>query len=382
MIENIKAKYIELFENKPLLVRAPGRINLIGEHTDYNNGFVLPAAIDKEAVFAIQTNGMNKFRLYAFDIEQYFETEQIEPVSQEYSWANYLIGVLAQFKKQGILIKGVDCVFGSDIPIGAGLSSSAALECGFAIGLNKILHARLSDFKLVQLAQKAEHEYAGVMCGIMDQFTSIFGRYDHVIKLDCRSNTHEYYQFDMNDYVIALVDTKVKHELASSEYNQRRMECEKGIQFLKEAGHEVNSLRDVSLELIDSYKNKLDPVIYKRCRYVITENQRVLDACKALGEKDFVKFGQLMYDSHKGLKNEYEVSCNELDLLVDLTKKMDFVYGSRMMGGGFGGCTINLIDKKKKFTFLDDISLAYKNQTNIEPEIYFVNISDGGKILN
>jgi len=381
MIKEIKAKHIELFHDQPLLIRAPGRINLIGEHTDYNEGFVLPAAIDKEAVFAIQFNKLSTFRFYAFDLEQYFETEQIKPAPKEFHWANYLLGVLAQFEKQGTQIKGVDCVFGSNIPIGAGLSSSAAIECGFAIGLNEILQTGFSDFKLVQMAQKAEHEYAGVLCGIMDQYASVFGKKNHVIKLDCRSNTHQYFPFGMKNYVIALADTKVKHDLASSAYNQRRIECENGVQFLKNKGHKINALRDVSQELIESYKYKLDPAVYKRCHYIIKENKRVQNACIALEKNDFNRFGILMYDSHDGLKNEYEVSCNELDLLVDLTKNMDYVYGSRMMGGGFGGCTINLIRKGEELRFKDLVTKEYLYETGISPNVYFVKISDGGNIL-
>lgn len=381
MFEEIKAKYIELFQAKPLLIRAPGRINLIGEHTDYNEGFVLPAAIDKEAVFAIQFNELNTFRFYAFDLEQYFETEQIKPAPKEFHWANYLLGVLAQFEKQGVQIKGIDCVFGSDIPTGAGLSSSAAIECGFSIGLNEILQTGFTNFQLVQMAQKAEHEYAGVMCGIMDQFASVFGKKNHVIKLDCRSNTHQYFPLGMKNYTIALADTKVKHDLASSAYNQRRMECERGVQFLKDKGHKINALRDVSKELIESYKNNLDPTVYMRCHYVINENQRVQDAGIALEMNDFNKFGMLMYDSHQGLKNEYKVSCNELDLLVDLTKNMDYVYGSRMMGGGFGGCTINLIRQGEELQFKDIVTKEYFDETGISPNVYFVKINDGGNVL-
>jgi galactokinase len=381
MIEEIKTKFIELFQSQPLLIRAPGRINLIGEHTDYNEGFVLPAAIDKEAVFAIQFNELNTFRFYAFDIEQYFETGHIQPAPGKFHWVNYLMGVLAQFKKQGTQLKGIDCVFGSNIPIGAGLSSSAAIECGFAIGLNSMLQTGFSDFKLVQMAQKAEHEFAGVLCGIMDQYASVFGKKNHVIKLDCRSNTHQYFPIEINNVVITLADTKVKHDLASSAYNQRRLECESGVNFLKDKGHKINALRDVSEELIKSYKYKLDPAVYKRCHYIISENQRVQDACNALEKNDFNKFGILMYNSHEGLKNDYEVSCKVLDLLVDLTRKMDFVYGSRMMGGGFGGCTINLIRQGEELQFKDIITKEYLNKTGITPDIYFVNISDGGNIL-
>ncbi len=378
----IRNKFISLFGNTPILISAPGRINLIGEHTDYNDGFVLPAAIDKKVTFAIASNNSRKFRFYASDIDQHYETKNVQPAPYEFQWTNYLLGVLAQFENEGVELSGVDCVFESDIPIGAGLSSSAALECGFAYGLNKLLNAGFSDYQLVQMAQKAEHEYAGVMCGIMDQYASIFGKKDHVFQLDCRTHEHSYFRFEMKDYIIALVDTKVKHELASSKYNQRRKECETGVRFFKKINPGIQALRDVNLDMLEQYKNDLDPIIYKRCNYVVSENHRVIDACEAIEQHDFHRFGELMCQSHDGLKNQYKVSCKELDILVELTKSLDYVHGARMMGGGFGGCTINLIDRNEATTFQQEINDEYFKKTGIEPDFYFVNPDDGVQMMN
>jgi len=377
----IRNKFLEIFSKDPLLISAPGRINLIGEHTDYNEGFVLPAAIDKTAVFALAANKIKKYRFYAFDLNLYFETETIQPVSGEYHWANYLLGVLDQFTKAGITTTGIDCVFGSTIPVGAGLSSSAAIECGFAFGLNQLFESGFDKYQLVRMAQKAEHKYAGVMCGIMDQYASVFGKKDHVFRLDCRSNQHEYFSFKMEKYVIALVDTKVKHELASSAYNERREQCDEGVSILKQFDLSINSLRDVNQSFIQLHKTALHPVTFKRCHYVIKENERVNQACNSLEKNDLSEFGSFMYSSHEGLRYEYEVSCRELDILVELTKDLDFVYGSRMMGGGFGGCTINLLKKERKHEFGQLISERYTAKTGIIPNIHFVAINDGVSFL-
>jgi len=373
----ILEKFNQLYNKQPLIIEAPGRINLIGEHTDYNDGFVLPAAINKKVTFAIASNNSRKFRFYASDLDQHYETKNVQPASYKFQWANYLLGVLAQFENEGVDLNGVDCVFESDIPIGAGLSSSAALECGFAYGLNKLLNAGFSDFQLVKMAQKAEHEYAGVMCGIMDQYASVFGKKDHVLRLDCKYIEHEYFPFKMNNLVIALCNTQIKHELASSEYNLRREECKKGVKVLQKMDSTINALRDVDEAMMLKYKDSFDPLTFKRCYYVVKENERVIKACNALEESDFNAFGKLMYQSHDGLQNEYEVSCNELDLLVDLTRDLDFVLGARMMGGGFGGCTINLIQKNKKDEFQKMIIEEYQLKTGITPIIYFVKISNG-----
>ncbi len=373
----IQNKFKELFSENPLIVRSPGRINLIGEHTDYNDGFVFPAAIDKEICFAVAVNDMGKFRFYAYDLNEHFELEVDKLAKTETSWANYLLGVLAQYKKVGYQIKGIDCVFGGDIPMGAGLSSSAAIENGFAFALKEIYGFDVSKMDMVKMAQKAEHEYAGVMCGIMDQFASMNGKENNALKLDCRSLDFEYANINLTDYVIVLCDTKVKHELASSEYNTRRKECEAGVKILQKYNESITALRDVSIEFLQKHKKEFDPVVYKRCEYVVKENKRVEKAFAALKQNDMKSFGELMYQSHEGLRDDYEVSCKELDILFTLARKSSYVIGARMMGGGFGGCTINLVKKKNIEAFSEIIKTGYVQTTGVEPEIHMVKIVDG-----
>lgn len=382
LISAILKKFNDLFNTTPILINAPGRINLIGEHTDYNDGFVLPAAIDKSIVFAMAENNVGVHRFYSLDFDDYHETSNISMKAQRPLWAQYLIGVITQFLKKGKVIKGIDCVFGGDIPIGAGLSSSAALECGFAFGLNHIYNFNYDDFTLVKMAQKAEHEYAGVMCGIMDQYASVFGQKDQVFRLDCRTNKHLYFNFKMDDFLMVLVDTKVKHQLASSEYNVRREECEAGVSYMRNYDTKIKSIRDINRVLLEEHKIGMDSIVYKRCSYVISENERVLEACEALEQNNFTKFGDLLYKSHKGLKDEFEVSCRELDILVDITKNMEEVLGSRMMGGGFGGCTINLIYNSDKEKFVKKVGDDYLKQTDIYPDFYFVKPDDGVRLIN
>ncbi len=383
LLQALKEKFLTTFESQPSLYRAPGRINLIGEHTDYNNGFVLPAAIDKAIYFATGKNMLHKLRLYSVDYDEYCEIGLNELKKTETHWANYLIGVAVQFQKRGLTPGGIDCVFGGDIPQGAGLSSSAALECGFAICLNDQYNFGIADSELILMAQKAEHEYAGVMCGIMDQFASIFGKKNHVMKLDCRSLDYEHYPFTTSDADIILCDTKVKHSLASSEYNIRRAECEKGVEIIQHKYSHIQSLRDVKPQMLEEVKTLMDQNVYLRCHYVIHEILRVENACQALLRNDFTTFGKLMYETHHGLSKEYGVSCRELDILVDIALRDTQMLGSRMMGGGFGGCTINLVRKEGTKKFISTVEKEYKKKTNIETEIYRVKIADGaGKIVN
>ncbi|MEN8122672.1 MAG: galactokinase [Bacteroidota bacterium] len=381
-IDSIKNKFKELFSNNPLLVRSPGRINLIGEHTDYNDGFVFPAAIDKEVHFAVAINDMSKFRFYAFDLDESFELEVDQLDKTKTSWANYLLGVAAQYKKAGHVIKGVDCVFGGDIPMGAGLSSSAAIENGFAFALKELFGFKVSRMDMVKMAQKAEHEYAGVMCGIMDQFASMNGKENSALKLDCRTLDFEYANIDMASYGIVLCDTNVKHELASSEYNTRRKECETGVEILQKYNENIAALRDISIEFLEKHKAEFDPVVYKRCEYVVKENNRVEKAFAAIHNSDIEELGRLMYKSHEGLRDEYEVSCSELDVMYTIARKSDYVIGSRMMGGGFGGCTINLVKIENIEDFSETIRVGYMQTTGIEPEIHIVKITGGTGILN
>ncbi len=377
----IEKKFRELFGSEPLMVRSPGRINLIGEHTDYNDGFVFPAAIDKEVHFAVAANDLGKFRFYANDLEERFEMKVEDLKISDTRWANYLLGVAAQFKRSGYEIKGIDCVFGGDIPLGAGLSSSAAIENGFGFALNEIYGFGESRMDMILKSQKAEHEYAGVMCGIMDQFASMNGKKDHALKLDCRSLDYEYANIDLKDYDIILCDTRVKHELASSEYNTRRKECETGVNILKKYDDKIIALRDVTPGLLSAHRNEFDPVVYKRCNYVVQEDLRVEEAFDALKHNNIKRFGELMYLSHEGLRDEYEVSCKELDLLFDIAKRSDDVLGARMMGGGFGGCTINIVKKEKTETFSKEIEKEYFSKTGTELKIYKVRIVDGTGLI-
>ena len=377
----LKEKFFKLYNSTPLIVRSPGRINLIGEHTDYNEGFVLPAAIDKEMVLAVAKNNTDSCRLYSVDYDESAEFNLKELKPSDVAWANYILGVADQLQKAGYSIEGFDCVFGGDIPMGAGLSSSAALECGTAYALSQLFGHSIERTQLAKFAQKAEHTFAGVQCGIMDQFASVMGKKDHAIRLDCRSLEFSYFPIKLRNYQVVLCDTQVKHSLASSEYNTRRKECEQGVATVKAKYPEVNSLRDVSLQMLKEVENQLDPVVYKRCSFVIEENERLLSGCALLEEGDIAGFGQKMYGSHDGLSNLYEVSCKELDYLVDFTRDKDYVVGSRMMGGGFGGCTINLVAIDKKDEFIQSIREAYKSKFSIDMKTYEVAVKDGtGKV--
>ncbi len=379
--EKIRKKFISLFNGTPLVVRAPGRINLIGEHTDYNDGYVMPAAIDKEIICAIAPNYSNTCHLFAFDLneEHVFSVENYE--KSEKGWPNYIMGVVDQFLKRGLDIQGFDCVFGGNIPLGAGLSSSAALECAFAYSLNTLYSHRLSNLELTRLALGAENEFVGLNCGIMDQFASIHGKAEHVMRLDCRTLEYEYFDFKMEEYGVVLCDTRVEHSLASSEYNTRRAECEKGVAILKKYEPSIKALRDASPELIEKHRDEMGPVVYNRSSYVVEEDIRVLETCDLLSKGDMIAVGKKLYESHEGLSKKYEVSCEELDFLVEETKSMDMVIGARMMGGGFGGCTINLVKIDRINQFIDKISHAYKNKFDIELKTYTVRIVNGtGKL--
>lgn len=376
-VKAIREKFKELFGSSQLIVRSPGRINLIGEHTDYNEGFVLPAAIDKEIYFAFAKNGGKECRIFSYDYGEMntFSLDDFSPVPQ--GWINYIMGVAAQLQADGHRIEGFDCVFGGNIPIGAGLSSSAALENGVCLGLSSLFELNLDKLSMIRYSQKAEHEYAGVACGIMDQFASMMGKAAHAIRLDCRSMEYIYFPLDLEEYQFILCDTKVEHALVDSEYNQRRSECELGLAAVQNFYSGISSLRDVSYEMLDTVRVEVPPVVYERCSYVLEENDRLLKGCEFLEKGDFGGFGNLMYGSHDGLSKKYEVSCKELDFLVDFTRKRDEVLGARMMGGGFGGCTINLVKRDQKAKFEADITQAYQEQFLRQPSIYEVNIVDG-----
>ncbi|WP_207434139.1 galactokinase [Sabulibacter ruber] len=381
MVEDIVARFKELFKTEPVVVRSPGRVNLIGEHTDYNEGFVLPAAINKEIYFAIAPNGTQTMRAHAFDLDESADFSLTDVHRTDKGWANYLLGVVAQLQKANYEVKGFDLVFGGNVPIGAGLSSSAAVECGLAYALNYLYAYGIERFDMVKMAQKAEHEYALVMCGIMDQFASMFGKHNHVVKLDCRSLEYQYYPFNIDDYRIVLCDTQVKHSLASSEYNTRRQECETGVAILQKHYPQIHSLRDVTLEMLSQHQAEFDPVVYRRCTYVVQENLRVEEACQDLERGDLEAFGQKMFASHKGLQHDYEVSCPELDFLADKARDSDAVLGARMMGGGFGGCTINLVKLAQLDEFTRQMTEAYQEQYGITLKTYVAEIVDGSSLV-
>ncbi|MFO8022693.1 MAG: galactokinase [Perlabentimonas sp.] len=380
MLDKIKQTFEQKFSASPILVKSPGRVNLIGEHTDYNDGFVLPAAINRYAYFAIKPNGLNDYRFYSYDFGRSFCTQvnSLEPSSEP--WANYLLGVIDQFAANGNEIPGFDCVFGGDVPIGAGMSSSAAIECGLAYALNHVYELGYAKMELAKIAQQAEHKYAGVKCGIMDQFASLHGMVNHVLRLDCQTLQYEPFELDMSHLSLILVNTGVKHSLASSEYNKRRAECTEGVEILKQYEPNIISLRDVDMDFIKHHKFEFNPTVWNRCTYVIEENERVLAACDALKEKDFLNFGSLMYQSHYGLRDKYEVSCHELDRLVEISETIEGVIGARMMGGGFGGCTINLVENKSIEEFEKTIIAKYQTPDGEKPEIIECVIAEGSTL--
>ena len=377
LIQSIQESFIKHFSKNPLLYASPGRINLIGEHTDYNDGFALPGAVDKQIVFALQTNDADEYRFYAKDLDESFSVSRRNWQKSDVHWANYLLGVIHQFKKMRLNVPGFDCVFGGDIPQGAGMSSSAALETGLAYALNDIFEFLLPKSTLAKVAQEAEHEFAGVQCGIMDQFAALYGKKDHLLRLDCQNLEFEYFPLRLETHTLLLVNSGVKHELAASEYNQRRRECDEALEILKTLGSGIKSLRHVSMSLLEVGKEYMDKMLYMRSRFVLEENERVLQTAQALSEGDTETVGRLMFQSHYGLRDLYEVSCPEIGRLIQLSEKIPGVTGARMMGGGFGGCTLNFVKKDAAENFKSEILSGYKTPSGEAPEIYEVKLSDG-----
>ncbi len=359
---------------------APGRINIIGEHTDYNMGFVLPASIDKRIYLAIGPSANGEVRLTAADFNEEVVFDAADTSPKLPHWAKYPFGVIKELEAIGHKPKAFSAVFGGDIPEGAGLSSSAALESVFALALNSINGFGLTREDLARVGQKAEHNYAGVRCGIMDQFASLFGEPNRVIRLDCRSLAFEYVPFNLPGYELVLADTRVKHSLASSEYNVRREQCEEGVSIIAAQMGNVKSLRDATPEVVNRYKHLMPTKVADRCMYVVAENQRLLNACDALVSGNAAEVGRLMYGSHTGLKVQYEVSCPELDLLVDIASTIPQVMGARMMGGGFGGCTINLIQANAVDTFIAKASEGFELKYGMKPLFYRVSIGSGASM--
>ena len=372
MKEEIQKQFLERFGKTEAIYASSGRINLIGEHTDYNGGFVMPGAIDKCIMAEVRANGLEKVRVYSMDIDEYVEFGLTEEDAPKQQWARYIFGVCREVIKRGFVVNGFDAVFSGNIPLGAGLSSSAALESCFAYAMNDMFNGnKIDKFELARIGQSTEHNYCGVNCGIMDQFASVFGKENCLIRLDCRSLEYEYFPFEPKGYKLVLLDSVVKHELVDSPYNKRRESCERVAKTLG-----VSSLRDAELDDLKAHKSEITEEDFKRAEYVIEEKQRVLDVCEALKNGDYETVGKKMYETHDGLSKEYEVSCEELDFLVDMARKAG-VTGSRIMGGGFGGCTINLVKDELYDKFINEAVTEYKNKFGKQAKVYEVTISDG-----
>ncbi len=365
-----------------ITVASPGRINLIGEHTDYNDGFVLPTAIDKKIILKFRKNQTDNFcRIYSETYQKGFEFHLDKPIEKGQGWENYILGVLQEMLNLGAKPAGFDCIIESKLPVGAGISSSAALECGMAGGINALFELGLSNLEIVKLSQKAENNFVGSNCGIMDQYASVMSKKAHIIKLDCQNLEAEYIPADLQNCKLLLLNTNVTHNLADSDYNSRREECEAAVKIIQKEYPEIGSLRDLSFKKLKNFRNKLTAKMYDRCLYVLKENARVLEAAEQLKSGNLKSFGELMYASHEGLQNKYEVSCPELDFLVDHSRDKDFIYGSRMMGGGFGGCTINLIEEDQIETYIKEVSAAYFEKYNIKLDAIIVSPDQGTEIF-
>ncbi|KGE86045.1 MAG: galactokinase [Phaeodactylibacter xiamenensis] len=380
-LENIASVFRDTFSSQPLLVQGCGRINIIGEHTDYNEGFVLPASINRYIYFAIAENGTNECHFHALDINDSYQFSLSDIKKSDKSWANYLMGILDQLQKENILLEGVDVVFGGNLPIGSGMSSSAALEAGFALGICSLFNLQKSRQELAQLAHRSSNNFIGIPSGIMDQFASLLGQRGQAIKLDCRSLQYEYVQLDLKDYELLLINTGVSHALANSAYKDRVRECREGAEAVAQKFEGIQSLRDVSLEQLEACREDMTAVVYQRCRYVIEENERLHQALHLLTNGEMEALGELLLGTHEGLSKEYEVSCRELDFLVELAKDHEGVAGARMMGGGFGGCTLNLVKKSAKEDFLKYAKKEYYRAFSVQAEHYELEIVDGTDIV-
>jgi len=378
--DQLRRQFQEKYNKEPLIIAAPGRVNLIGEHTDYNEGFVLPGAVDKKMYVAMAENNSDTVNVYAsqFNETYSFPLQGIQPVD---GWMNYLLGVTFHVQDRGKTIRGVDVIIDGDVPVGAGMSSSAALTSAYGFALNEIFGLGFSRMDLAFIGQKTEHTFVGVMCGIMDQFASLHGKKGHVMKLDCRSLEYEYIPFDFPDYNIVLVNSMVSHSLAGSEYNVRRQQCEEGVTILKKHYPGINSLRDVSIEALYLHKAELPAIVYDRCWYVVSEKERLMKGCEALQKGDLTVFGQMMNATHQGLSKQYSVSCTELDFLAERAGFIEGVAGSRMMGGGFGGCTINIVKKDAVENFTNKIQQSFNQLFKVVPHVYVTQIEDGAKAI-
>ncbi len=377
LINTIKNSFIAKFQIEPVMVFSPGRINIIGEHTDYNDGFVFPAAVNKGIVIAVGKSDSSISTAFAFDKQETiaFSLKNIKPLAQG-SWQNYILGVVAEIQNRSKIVGNFNILFGGNIPSGAGMSSSAALENSVVFGLNEIFNLGLSKHDMILISQKAEHNYVGVKCGIMDQYASMFGIENNALLLDCRTVKSKPFEIDFKNHELILINTNVKHSLSDSAYNDRRSVCESIAGMLN-----VKALRDATEYDLESIKDKVTDENYQKALYVIQENDRVIKASKAIENRDLKALGSLIYASHDGLQNQYKVSCKELDFLVEQAKLNSHVLGARMMGGGFGGCTINLIAKTETESFKSQVSESYKNKFNLNCSIYSVELSNGTGLI-
>ncbi|MFK8105097.1 MAG: galactokinase [Saprospiraceae bacterium] len=382
MLPQIVAKYRDIFQENPIIVKAPARINLIGEHTDYNQGFVMPGSIQRALYFAFgKTEKDKKLKIWSTHFKELLILEaQVTSIAP--SWGIYLQALLDVLAEEGVLLTGVHCVFGGDIPLGAGLSSSAALCCGFLFGISHLFELDFSRSKIALLAQRAEQR-VGLNCGLMDQYAILYGKAGKVLQLDCQNLTFKYCDLNLENHTLVLINSKIEHNLAvDSAYNARRAACERVVTALVKSGHEeIHSLRDVSFNILANIQNEIDPVDVRRARYVLAENRRVGQMAAAIQKKDWKTCGRLLSESHRGLSQEYQVSVPKIDLLVALAEKQPGCLGARMMGGGFGGCTLNLLHKESQANAITAIQTAYWEKTKIEVEVYEVELSNGMELV-
>jgi len=381
-IERLKSTFRDIYQTEPILVKSPGRINIIGEHTDYNGGFVMPAAIDKAIYVAVSKRDDEAIHLYSESYQVSYTSSVAAIEKSNLSWANYVLGVADQMVKRGYKISGFNLYLDGNVPLGAGLSSSAALECATAFALDYLNDLGISQMDLALISQKAEHVFAGVNCGIMDQFASVFGKQDHAVLLDCRTMEYEYIPLALEGYKLVLLNTNVKHSLSDSAYNKRRSQCEQGVAWISTHHPEVTSLRDANVNMLEEFVKPKDAEVYQKCKYVVEEIGRIQKAAEALKQGDLVALGKLMFETHEGLSQDYEVSCKELDFLVDYVKDLDHVLGARMMGGGFGGCTINIVKNENIDALISEVSVLYEKEFGLSIDVYLVETANGSSLID
>jgi galactokinase len=376
--DKLRRAFAQRYGREARLFRAPGRVNLIGEHTDYNDGYVLPMAIERETVVAAAPRADRKVRVYSLSVDEAQEFDlDARGESQRGIWLDYVEGVARVLEARGIVLRGADLAISSDVPAGAGLSSSAALEISTGLALASVSGKEIERVALALAGQQAEHEYVGTKCGIMDQLVSALGRAGHALLIDCRALEATHIPLDTSEVVVAICDTRVKHELSSSQYNLRRAECERGVELLRQNIPGIRALRDVTIEQFVRYESELPETVKRRCRHVITENARTLAAAEALRQGDLGELGRLMGESHHSLRDDYEVSCLELDVMVEIARGVGGVLGARMTGGGFGGATVNLVRRDALDEFERIISREYVERTGVEPTIYVSEAGEG-----